>query len=78
MYQSIEFNRTAFKHGYSEADIKWATPICDELMEGFDNKYAVVGFDLSGNPMEVMYNVIDEQSINVFHAMKCRDAFCKQ
>jgi hypothetical protein len=80
MYENIEFNQTAFKHGYTEADIRWAlaTHICDELMEGFDNKYAVIGFDLSGNPMEMMYNIIDEHSINVFHAMKCRDAFRKQ
>jgi hypothetical protein len=47
-------------------------------MEGFDNKYAVIGFDLSGNPMEVMYNIIDEHSINIFHAMKCRDTFRKE
>ncbi|MDR1399305.1 MAG: hypothetical protein LBJ41_05220 [Treponema sp.] len=77
MYETIEFNQTAFKHGYSDADIRWAleTHICDELLEGFDNKYAVIGFDLSGNLMEVMYNIIDGNSINVFHAMKCRDTF---
>jgi hypothetical protein len=72
MYETIEFNQATFRHGYTEADI------CDELMEGFDNKYAVIGFDLSGNPMEVMYNIIDEHSINVFHAMKCRDTFRKR
>jgi len=27
------------------------------------------------NLLEIMYNVIDEQSLKVFHAMKCRDAF---
>jgi hypothetical protein len=80
MYESIEFNQTAFRHGYTEADIRWAlvTHICDELMEGFENKYAVIGFDLSGSPMEVMYNIIDEHSINIFHAMKCRDTFRKE
>jgi len=48
--------------------------LCDLLMEGHDNKYAVIGFDRNGNLIEVMYNLIDEQSINVFHAMRCRDS----
>ena len=35
------------------------------LMDGFDNKYVVIGFDKNGNLIEVMYNLIDEQSIDV-------------
>jgi hypothetical protein len=35
----------------------------------------VIGFDRNANILEVMYNVIDENSINVFHAMKCRKQF---
>ena len=77
MYTNIIFNPAAFKHDITEDDIKWAikTHICDVLMEGFDNKYAVIGFDKNGNLIEVMYNLIDEKSINVFHAMRCRDSF---
>jgi hypothetical protein len=44
-------------------------------MDGYDNKYAIIGFDKKGNLIEIMYNLIDEQSINVFHAMRCRDTF---
>jgi hypothetical protein len=44
-------------------------------MDGFDNKYLVIGFDQTGNFIEVMYNRIDEKSINVFHAMKARQQF---
>jgi hypothetical protein len=33
-------------------------------MEGFDSKYALVGFDTSGNLLEIMYNIIDGQTIN--------------
>jgi hypothetical protein len=44
-------------------------------MAGQDNKYAVIGFDLAGNPLELMYNRIDEGAVKVFHAMKCRRAF---
>ena len=41
-------------------------------MEGYDNKYAIIGFGKNGNLIEILYNLIDEQSINVFHAMLCR------
>ena len=40
-----------------------------------DNKHLVIGFDRNVNPIEVMYNVIDENTINVFHAMRCRKNF---
>jgi hypothetical protein len=70
----IEFNQSAFKHGVTKADIWWAlkTRMYDKLMAGYDNKYEVIGFDIAGNPLEVMYNQIDEETVNVFHAMKCR------
>ena len=41
-------------------------------MENYVNKFAVLGFDLKGNLLEVMYNLVDEDTANVFHAMKCR------
>lgn len=37
-------------------------------MEGFDNTYFVIGYDWAGNPLEVMYNLINEATIKVFHA----------
>ena len=43
--------------------------------EESDNKYLVIGFDRKALPLEVMYNVIDENTINVFHAMRCRKNF---
>jgi hypothetical protein len=27
------------------------------------------------NPLEILYNEIDEYTVNVFHAMKCRKAW---
>lgn len=44
--------------------------------DGYE-KYLVIGFDTKGNLIEVMYNVIDENNINVFHAMKCRKEYLK-
>jgi len=40
-------------------------------------KYAVIGFDRAGNPLELMYNPIDDNTISVFHAMKARKSFLK-
>ena len=68
---------SAFKHGIDEAAIRhvFHAHITDVLMEGFDNKYIVIGFDLAGNLLEVMYNRIDRETVKVFHAMKCRRQF---
>jgi hypothetical protein len=76
---SIEFNQAAFKHGVTEADIRYAfkTFVYEEPLEDFENKHLVIGFDTAGNPLEVMYNIIDDETINVFHAMRCRNSFTK-
>jgi uncharacterized DUF497 family protein len=78
MYPNIEFNPAAFRHGVDENNIRWVLwhHLIDGIVEEDDeNKYLVIGFDPAGNLLEVMYNIIDEQTINVFHAMKCRKAF---
>jgi len=77
MYEDVEiiFKKTAFKHGETEADICWAfkTFQYDRLIEGFDNKYQLLGFNTKGNLIEVLYNEINEHRVNVFHAMPCQD-----
>ncbi|MDR2597150.1 MAG: hypothetical protein LBC76_07520 [Treponema sp.] len=80
MYINISFNPSAFKHGVTEDDIRWAvnTHICDVLIDEYNDKYAIIGFDKNGNLIEIIYNLIDEQSINVFHAMQCRNSFRSQ
>ena len=79
MYARIMFNHAAFKHGVTEADILRAfeTFIYEDPIEDSDNKYLLLGFNLNGNLLEVMYNRINEDSINVFHAMPCRPAYRK-
>jgi hypothetical protein len=42
------------------------------------NKYTIIGFDTVGNLLEIMYNIIDSESINIFHAMKCRKSIMSQ
>ena len=75
----VEFNEAAFRHNISKEDILHAlkSKIRAGAIEGFTEKYAVVGLDLAGNPIEVMYNPIDNNSINVFHAMKVRKSTIK-
>jgi len=77
MSAKIEFNPAAFKHGVNKADIQHVvdTFIYEDPLDEFDNKYLILGFDTKGILLEVMYNIIDEQTINVFHAMPCRKAF---
>ena len=77
MGNGITYNKSAFKHGFTEADVEWAFmhPIRNGLLKTYGNKYLLVGFDTRGNPIEIMYNRIDEENINVFHVMKCRKVF---
>ncbi|MDR3171670.1 MAG: hypothetical protein LBU17_08610 [Treponema sp.] len=74
MDTAIEFNPAAFKHGVTEDDIRWAvhTKVYDAPMDDDANKCLIIGFNLAGNPLEVMYNPMYDGSINVFHAMRCR------
>jgi hypothetical protein len=74
---SLIFIPSAIKHGIKEEDIRHAfkSHICDVFMAGQDNKYAVIGFDLAGNPLELMYNRIGEGTVKIFHAMKDETKF---
>ncbi|GHV11568.1 hypothetical protein AGMMS49938_02470 [Fibrobacterales bacterium] len=62
---NIKFNKSAFKHGLSESDILWAfqTFIFEDTLKNEENKYLLIGFDTRANPIEVMYNKIDSDSI---------------
>lgn len=73
----IEYNGAAFKHGVSREDIRHAVYNAkyDSLWDDALDKHLLIGFDRGGNLLEVMYNDIDDDSINVFHAMKCRNIF---
>jgi hypothetical protein len=68
---------TAFKHGVSLDDIRWAfvTARYDMPVEGYEEKRLLLGFNTAGNPLEILYNELDNGRINVFHAMPCRNIF---
>ena len=66
MYVNIKINKAAYKHKITEADIRRALsrPRFDGAIdEAEENKYLTIGFDNAGNLLEIMYNVINEQSM---------------
>ena len=79
MSLEIFYNNAAFKHGISIADIENAISffLFDSALEGEYDKYLLIGFDTNGNLLEIMYNANNDDSINVFHAMKCRKEYIK-
>jgi hypothetical protein len=76
---TFNFNESAFRHGVVEEDIRSAlsTFLFDGALGDAVNKFLIIGFDTNGNLLEVMYNIIEGNAINVFHAMKCRKEFIK-
>jgi len=76
---TIEFNPSAFNHNFSEEDIRTAIErlVYNEVMEDDSEKHLLIGFDKRANLLEIIYNKIDSNTINVFHAMKCRRAYYK-
>jgi hypothetical protein len=77
MKPDIVCKPSAFKHGIIEADIHKAIElrIFDQAIPGEEDKNLLIGLDRNGNPLEIIYNVLDDDVINVFHAMKCRKAY---
>jgi len=73
----IIFCDCAFKHNLTEADIRHAFETCcyiDQFMNR-ENVYLLLGFDANANPVEIMYNELEDNDINVFHAMPCQKKF---
>jgi hypothetical protein len=75
----VEFNKAAFRHGISKEDILHAlkAKIHAAMIDGYPEKYAVIGLNRAGNPIEILYNLIDDSTISIFHAMEVRDSFIK-
>ena len=47
----------------------------DLAMPDEEHKNLLLGLARDGSLLEIMYNVLDRDIINVFHAMKCRKAY---
>jgi hypothetical protein len=70
MEEEFIFKPTVFKHGILEADIRKAFEqrVFDHAMPDEEHKNLLIGFDNNGNPLEILYNVLEGDRINVFHA----------
>ena len=68
---------SAFKHKVTEADIRWAfsTARYDLPIEGDEDKRLLIGFNIAGNPLEIMYYELDDGKVHVFHAMPLRNIY---
>jgi hypothetical protein len=77
MEPGIVCKPAAFKHGATLDDIRWAftTAKYDMPVEGDEEKRLLLGFNTVGNPLEILYNELDDGRINVFHAMPCRSIY---
>ena len=73
----VELNSSAFKHNISEEDIRFAfeNKLFDHPIAHQEGKNLLIGLDRKLNPIEILYNEIDDQTVNIFHAMKCRKAW---
>jgi uncharacterized DUF497 family protein len=73
----VKFAPSAFKHGITSEDIYHVLEHVeyDDVLDDDNEKHMVLGFDSKTNLLEILYNVIDEQTVRVFHAMKCTHTF---
>jgi hypothetical protein len=73
----VKFAPSAFKHGITRADIYHVLNHAeyDDVLYNDNEKHLVLGFDTKANLLEILYNVIDEQTVRVFHAMPCTHTF---
>jgi len=76
---NIVYKPSAFEHEISESNIRYAfmNPYYDGPIEedgNTENRYIRIGFDKSGNLLEIMYNEYDDVCC-IFHAMKCRNIY---
>jgi len=75
----VKYVPSAFKHKITEPNIRHAILNWryDDIVEDDPDKHLLIGFDSNANLLEIMYNVIDERTVKVFHAMKCTNEHSK-
>jgi len=76
----VDFHKSAFNHEINKEDIIHALKhrIHDASIDGFSDKYAVIGPNRAGNLLEILFDSIDENNICVYHAMNIRKSFIKR
>jgi hypothetical protein len=77
---NVEILPSAIKHGINNDDIICALErsIYDETLETDPNKTLSIGYDRSARLLEVIFHVISDEYIVVFHAMPCRKYYIER
>jgi len=76
----VEILPSAMKHGQSKEDILSALErsIHDETLESDPNKTLAIGYDSNAKLLEVIFHVISDEHIVVFHSMPCRKHYIER
>ena len=76
----VEIIPSAYKHGQSKNDIISAleNSIYDETLETDPNKTLAIGYDRNANLLEIIFHVLSDEYIVVFHTMRCRKHYIKR
>ena len=77
---NIEILPSAKKHGQSRDDIVYALEhsIYDETLENEPNKTLSIGYDSNAKLLEVIFHVVTDEHIVVFHSMPCRKHYIER
>jgi hypothetical protein len=77
---SVEILPSATKHGQSSDDILCALErsIYDETLEVDPNKTLSIGYDGNARLLEVIFHVLSDDHIVVFHSMPCRKHYIER
>ena len=77
---NVEILPTATKHGQSKEDILSALEKCiyDETLENDPNKTLAIGYDGNAKLLEVIFHVVSDEYIVVFHSMPCRKYYIER
>ena len=77
---NVEILPSATKHGLSKEDILGALErsIYDETLQSDPNKTLSIGYDGEARLLEIIFHVISDEYIIVFHAMKCRKIYMER
>ena len=76
----VEILSSAYKHGQSREDILSALErsIYDETLETDPNKTMSIGYDRNAKLLEIIFHVLSDEHIVVFHAMPCRKHYIER
>ena len=77
---NIEILSSATKHGQSKEDILTALEqsIYDETLESEPNKTLSIGYDSKARLLEIIFHVVTDDYIVVFHSMPCRKYYIER